>query len=291
MRILIIGVSSLLGNYLVKYGKGKYEIFGTYYAHEVKNENYFKLDVRDRKNVIDLINKIKPDVVIDTHSITNVDFCEINPEEAWNVNVNGVKNIAEACRVLGCKMIFISTDYVFDGRKTIYTEKDKPHPINFYGKTKYISEKIVETFDIEYLILRTSVLYGAGGLGKEPFPLWVIKNLKENKEIKVVIDQFNNPTYAGNLSEIIYMLIEKKKNGLFHAVGKDNLSRYDFAIKIAEVFNLNKDLIIPITSAQLAQAAPRPKKLNLSTRKLVRVLGIETIGVEEGLKKLKKDLS
>lgn len=291
MRILIIGASGLLGSYLVKYGSDYYEIFGTYNLHELKGEKFLKLDVTNRKETIELITKIKPDVVIDTHSITNVDYCELHPEEAWNINVNGTKNVVEACKILGCKLVFISTDYVFDGKKTIYTEKDKPHPINLYGRTKYICEKIIESFDIEHLIIRTSVLYGVGGSGKEPFPIWVIKNLKEKKEIKVVIDQFNNPTYAGNLANIIYLLLRKKKKGLFHVVGKDNISRYEFAIKIAEIFNLDKNLIIPITSAQLPQAASRPKKLNLSINKLKRVLGIETMGVEEGLKELKKELT
>lgn len=290
-KLLVIGASGLLGRKLMEVGKSNYKVYGTYFSHKIELENTFPLDVTKRQKVFNLVEKIKPDLVIDTHSITNVDYCELHPEEAWLVNVEGTKNVAEACKTFGCKMIFISSDYVFDGKKGSYSEKDKPKPLNYYGKTKAIGEKLIQIIDVNHITARTAVLYGIGGFGKQSFVSWVLENLKAGKEIRVVIDQFNNPTLADNLAEILFKLYEKDAFGLFHVVGKDNVSRYEFALKTAEIFGLNKDLIKPITTPELRQAAIRPRKLELSIKKLQRFLGITPIGIEEGLKIVKDQVS
>jgi dTDP-4-dehydrorhamnose reductase len=290
-KILIIGASGLLGVRLYNAARENYEVYGTFARHELKGKNFFRLDVTNRKETFKLIEKIKPNAVFDLHSITDVDYCELHPEEAWLVNVDGTKNVAEACKTYGAKMVFISSDYVFDGTKSSYSEKDKPKPLNYYGKTKAIAEKVIQLLDVDNIIVRTAVLYGSGGYGKKPFPLWVLENLKEKKEIKVVVDQSNNPTLADDLAKILLSLYEKDFSGLFHVVGKDNVSRYEFALKVAEVFNLNKNLIRPIITPELRQVALRPRKLELSTKKLQRVLGIVPVGIEEGLKILKEQIA
>lgn len=289
-KVLIIGVSGLLGSRLLEIGKGKYQLFGTYNSHPLEGKNFFKLDVTKRKDVFDLIEKIKPALVIDTHSITNVDYCETHPEEAWLVNVEGTRNVAEACKTLGCKMIFLSTDYVFDGKKLKYTEKDKPRPLNYYAKTKLIAERVLDALDVNCIIPRSSVLYGKGGMGKQTFVSWVVQKLKNGEKIRVVTDQHNNATFADNLAEILYALYEKDASGIFHAVGKYCLSRYDFAVKIAKAFKLNSKLIEPITTPELNQPALRPRRVDLSTEKLQRVAGVSPLGVEEGLEILKRQI-
>lgn len=288
-KVLVVGASGLLGSKLMEACKN-YEVYGTYCSHKLKGKNFFPLDVTNRVDVFKLVEKIKPDVIFDVHSITDVDYCELHPEEAWLVNVDGTKNVAEASKTYGAKFIFISSDYVFDGSKSNYTEKDKPKPINYYGKTKAIGEKVIEYLGLDYLIVRTTVLYGIGGLGKKPFVLWVLENLKVGKQINVVIDQFNNPTLADNLAEILVKLYEKDATGIFHVVGKDNVSRYELALKTAEVFDLDKKLIKPITTPELRQVAPRPRKLQLSTHKLQRFLGVTPVGIEEGLKTIKAQI-
>ena len=287
-KILIIGASRLLGKKLYDVGKKKYDVFGTYNKHKLQGKTLFHLDVTDKTDVFNLINKIKPNLVIDTHSITNVDYCELHKDDAWNINVVGLRNIAEVCKIFGSKLIFISTDYVFDGKKLNYGEKDKLNPLNYYGKTKAISEKILELLGTNYTILRTSVIYGVGSQGKQTFVSWVLEKLRANKEIKVVIDQFNKPTLVDDLANISYLLYEKDIGGLFHAVGKDLISRYEFAKQIARHFNLNQNLIKPTTSSELNQVAIRPRKLNLSTNKLERVLKTIPRGIEEGLKLIKE---
>lgn len=289
-KVLIIGISGLLGSRAFEVGKDKYKVYGTFNTHKIKGDNFFELDVTKRKKVFEVIEKIKPDLVIDTHALHNVDYCETHPEEAWLVNVDGTRNVAEACKKIGCKMVFISTDYVFDGEKLKYSEKDKPRPLNYYAKTKLIAERVLDALDVNYIIARTAVLYGKGGMGKLNFVLWTIQKLRNREKIRIVTDQLNNPTFADNLAEILFALYEKDAKGIFHTVGKDCLSRYEFALKIAEIFDLDSKLIQPITTPELNQIALRPRRVDLNTEKVKRVTGIEPLGVKEGLEILKEQL-
>jgi len=289
-KVLIIGASGLLGSKLMELGKNKYDLYGTYNTQSLSGSNFFKLDVSKREEVFKLINNIKPELVIDTHSITNVDYCETHKDEAWNVNVNSLYNIAETCKILGCKLVFISTDYVFDGKKLSYGEEDKVCPVNYYGCTKVIGEKILDDLNVNHIITRTTVLYGVGMSNKKTFVNWVLENLQAGKEIKVVIDQFNKPTLVDDLAKVICELYELGLTGLFHAFGSDYINRYDFAVKIAKTFGLNKNLIKPITSEELNQIAPRPKKLDLSTKKLEQAIRRKLVGVDEGLKIVKEQM-
>jgi dTDP-4-dehydrorhamnose reductase len=291
-KILIIGISGLLGNKIYNLAKKDYQVFGTYNTHKPSMENVYQLDVTKRADVFKLIGNIKPDFVIDTHALHNVDYCELHPEEAWLVNVEGTKNVAEACKTFGCKYVFISTDYVFDGKKaTPYTEKDKPNPLNYYAKTKLIAEEAIKILTSDYIIARTAVLFGVGGFGKEPFALWLIKKLKNGEEVKAVIDQYNNPTLVDNLAEMLLTLCEKDKVGLFHITGKTNLNRYEFSIKIAETFGLNKELIRPITTPELNQVAPRPRKVALDVSKLERATKLKALTIDEALNIFKQQVS
>jgi dTDP-4-dehydrorhamnose reductase len=289
-KVLVIGASGLLGSRAMEIGKDAYQMFGTYNIHPLKGENFFPLDVTKRQDVFRLVEKIKPDLVIDTHALHNVDYCETHPEEAWLVNVEGTKNVAEASKRIGAKYIFISTDYVFDGKKLEYTEKDKPNPLNYYAKTKWAAELILEALDINYIVARTSVLYGKGGMGKLNFVLWLIDKLKKGEAVNIVTDQHNNPTLADNLVEFLFRLFELDAEGIFHITGKDCISRYDFSKLVARTFNLNSKLIAPIITPQLSQIAKRPEKVSMNTNKVERVTGMKPLGVEESLRILKKQL-
>lgn len=289
-RLLIIGISGLVGSRFAELKKDEYEIYGTYNAHEISSEKRFKLDVTNREATFKLIEKIKPRYIIDTHAISNVDYCELNPEEAWKVNVDGARNVAEASKKYAAKYIFFSSDYVFDGSKLKYTEKDKPRPLNYYGKTKLVAEYMLSALDINHITIRTAVVYGSSGMNKTSFPIWVVSKLRAGERIKVVTDQYNKPTFADNLVEFIDKLIKKDEKGIFHVTGSELISRFDFAVKVAKEFGLDKGLIEPTTSAELNQVARRPSTLDLSTEKVERVTKSKPIGTDEGLKILKKQL-
>ena len=299
MKVLVIGGSGLLGYKLVEKASEKYDTFLTYNFRPVQIEGCtaLKLDKCDREAVFELLEKIKPDVVIDTAALHNVDYCETHPKEAWKVNVEGTRNVAEACKKIGARIIFISTDYVFDGTKGRYTEEDEPNPLSYYAKTKLEAEKIIQSLGISYIIARPSVIYGwnpnevlglKSSSGKSiNFVVWALQKLEKGEEIKAVTDQYNCPTLADNLAEALLIMASSEKQGIYHTAGKDCVNRYQFTLKIAEVFNLDKSLVKPVTSEIFKQIAKRPKKCCLDVSKAERDFKVKFLTVEEGLKLMK----
>lgn len=289
-KLLVIGASGLLGGRILEMGAGKYDLFGTYGTHKVEGKNMFRLDTTKRNDVTELISRIKPDVVVDTHAMNNLDYCETHKEEAWAVNVDGVRNAAEAAQIAGAKFVFFSTDNVFDGTKQDYTEKDKPNPLNYYAMTKAVAENMLDILSINHITMRTSVLYGKGGSAKVPFVTWLCGKLRAGEKVNIVVDQHNNPTLADSVVDVTFKLLKSDATGLFHVTGSDCLSRYDFSLQIAKKFALNAKLINPITTPQLNQVARRPTKVKMNTGKAERATGLKMLSVGEGLDMLKRQL-
>ena len=238
MKILITGALGQLGNSLKNFLSINDEVFRTG-LNIPTGGNGLQLNIVDKIMLKDIISSISPDVIINLAALTNVDFCESNPEIAKEVNTNGVQNLVD---VFSGKIIHLSTDYVFDGLKGPYKEEDQINPISVYGKTKYDAEKIVLDKN-NNLVLRANVLYNMFWNNKASFLNWVVNNLKNKNSIQVVNDQFNNPTWIESMAEILVNCLNKNMSGLYHWGDQDYLSRYDFAIKIAESYNLKSDLI------------------------------------------------
>jgi len=285
---LVTGASGLLGDKIVELAKNDYTVIP---LHKTKplHSNSIKLDITDATEVLNLFSKLKLDAVIHSASETNVDKCETEKEHAWKINVEGTRNIALACSKLSAKLVYISTDYVFDGEKGNYEEQDKPNPINYYGVTKLEGENQVIHHCKNYAILRTSVLYGCHPW-KQNFATWTINQLKQNKGITVVQDHYNTPTLADNLAEITIEAVQKDLQGLYHASGNERISRYQFAQQIAKTFHLNPNLIKPVKMSQLtAWIAKRPKDSSLNTDKIQKQLKTKPLNITEGLNRMKKE--
>jgi dTDP-4-dehydrorhamnose reductase len=289
-KLLVIGATGTLGSRLLSLGKGRFEMLAADKKRPEGAPDTHELDACNREQAFALIEKLRPDCVIDAHALTNLDYCETHQEETWRVNYDGSLNIADACETVGCKYIFISTDNVFDGEKAAYTENDSVNPLNYYAKTKVAVEMALAEMDSDYIIARTAVLYGKEGQGRVGFVPWVIEKLKNKEEIRIVTDQKNNPTFVDNLCELLFRLYEKDERGIFHTTGGECLSRYDFSLAIAQVFGLDSKLIVPILSSELNQTALRPKTLNMLTEKVTRATGVTPISTGEGLRILKKEL-
>jgi dTDP-4-dehydrorhamnose reductase len=288
-RVMVTGASGLLGNKIVALAKSDYAVIPTHRT-EPLHSNSVKLDLTDQAEVISLVGKFKPDIVIHTASETNVDKCETDKEQAWKINVDGTRNIAEVCQKVNAKLIHISTDYVFDGEKGFYGEEDDPNPVNYYGLSKLEGEKQVIEHCENYAILRTSVLYGWHPC-KLNFVTWVINKLRQQQEITVVEDHFNTPTLADNLAEMAIEAVQKDLRGLYHASGRERISRYEFAKQIAKTFGLNADLIKPVKMSQItAWIAKRPRDSSLKTDKIQKQLKTKPLNITEGLNKMKQEM-
>ncbi|BDZ70529.1 NAD(P)-dependent oxidoreductase [Methanobacterium petrolearium] len=261
-----------------------YKIITTH--HQNPDKDTIPLDVTNHKDVQDKIGHLNPDVVIHSAALTNVDYCEEHPAEAWALNVQGTENIIKACKMTGSKLIYVSSDFVFDGCKGNYSEDDGTCPLNYYAYTKLKGEEAVWKSGLEYAITRVSVLYGWHA--RRGFVSWVTNELNGGHEINVVDDHYNSPTLDSNARDAILKIIETDKQGIYHTSGSQRISRFDFAVNISRVFELDESLINPIKSSDLVQKAKRPKDSSLSVNKVHKDLKINMINTLEGLKHMRE---
>ncbi|MEN3038091.1 MAG: dTDP-4-dehydrorhamnose reductase [Candidatus Kryptonium sp.] len=297
MKVMITGCHGLLGQTVLKMflKSTDSEILAT--AKEPRTFldfggfDYTMLDITSRNDVKNLVVYFRPDVIINTAAYTNVDGCEQNRELAWKVNVEGVRNLVHSARRVDAKLIHISTDYIFDGKNGPYAEDAIPNPINYYGRTKLASENEIKIGGIRFAILRTNVLYGVGKNVKSNFALWLYQKLSNGEKIKVVTDQVGNPTYVDDLAFAILKVTEFDKEGIYNVGGRDFVDRYTFAIKLAEIFEFDKELITPVKTSELNQIAPRPLRSGLITLKAESELGLKPYGIEDGIREFKYRLN
>ena len=282
-KIFITGSAGQLGQALLNLFKSRYEIIST--SRSTYNKTDYFLDITDPILTKDLIATISPDIIINLAALTDVDLCEKKPELANSINFHGVQNLVNA---FNGPIIHLSTDYVFDGAKGQYSEEDATNPINEYGRTKLEGEQYLAKNSNDSLIIRTNVLYDYASNSNASFLNWIVHSLNDEKVINVVDDQINNPTWTMSLAIVIDRAIQTELNGFIHWGDADWISRYEFALKIAESFNLKKDLIEPIKTAELKQTAIRPLKGGLSTIYAEKILNLEPPSIEHCLHQLKK---
>ena len=289
-KVLIIGENSLVGSTLSNYAKNTFDVYYTYHNIRINNKNSIQIDiVKETHKILDLIKKIKPDLVIHTVAYANVDFCEKNNHDANFLHVTVTQKIAQTCASIGAKILYFSTDAVFDGKQNEkYVESDIPNPLSYYGKTKLAAEKILMDTSKNNIIFRTTVIYGP--YSRSRFTSWVLDNLKQDKPVPAFTDQFNTPTLIDDLCKVILDILNLDLSGIYHAAGKTCLSRYDFALKLAKKFDYNEELIIPTLSSTVNQIAPRPKNGCLDSTKLEKILNFEFSSIDSGIDFMKKSL-
>jgi dTDP-4-dehydrorhamnose reductase len=291
LRILITGASGLYGSKIAQTIPKDCQIYSAYNKDEPMHGTPIQFDVSNKNQVEHAFKKVNPDVVVHAATLTNVDECETNKELAWKTNVEGTRNTAEAAKACGAFLIYVSTDYVFNGEKGNYTETDTPEPINYYGLTKLKAEEIVEDMVDEYCVARASVIYGAKpAAGKINFALWLLNKLKQKEPVKIVVDQWNSPTLNTNLAEMTWEIVQRRMTGIYHLSGATRISRYDFAISIASVFNLDPALIIRSKSSEFSWAAKRPKDSSLNVEKAQNTLKKKPLPVDQALARLRSEM-
>ncbi|MDP6878719.1 MAG: dTDP-4-dehydrorhamnose reductase [Candidatus Marinimicrobia bacterium] len=282
-KILVTGAFGQLGTSLCEVLSNKSILATGRIITTTEKYRSVELDITNQKNVEELIHNYKPDIIIHLAAMTDVDGCEKDPEIAFDINVRATENLLKNFRG---KFIYISTDYVFDGEEGPYSEDDKVNPVSVYGKTKLYGESLIKESDIDWVILRSNIIFSYNDRTKASFVNWVVDSLKRKQIITVVNDQWNNPTWTNDLANVISMIIKKNISGLYHYGGGDFLNRLEFAKMIASAFSLDRGLIQPITTPELNWLAQRPLKSGLYTNKIELDLGIEPFPIQKALDKM-----
>lgn len=257
MKYLITGASGQLGYDIIRELDRRKE--ADYYAPTRE-----KMDITNYDSVMEVVKNYSPDVIFHCAAYTAVDKAEENRDDCYNVNVNGTKNIVEAAKKYDAKVVYISTDYVFDGtKKEAYLPEDKPNPINYYGYTKLCGEEEVSKLE-DYLIVRVSWVFGING---NNFIKTMLRLAETKKELSVVSDQIGSPTYTVDLSKLLVDLVKKNKKGIFHATNEGYCTWNEFAKYIFEV--MGKDIVVnKILTKDYKTLATRPLNSKLSKDKL-----------------------
>ncbi len=283
-RILIFGGSGFVGSSFIDYSRDIFDISYTYNTNMINFDKTIANKINlftDNKKILSIIDDLNPDVIINTVAYPSVDFCEINRELANELHVNVTKTIVDGATKNNSKLIFLSTDAVFEGElNKKYSENDIPNPLNYYGITKLNAEKIVLS-QPNNVVLRTAVVYGWHK--KSRFTNWILDYLKQNKKVDPFIDQFNTPTLVDDLVKSMIKIIENNISGLFHATGKTCLNRYEFALKLANSFGYDQKFVLPVTSKEKKQDAPRPISTCLDSSKLENTLNFHFSDIDDGI--------
>jgi dTDP-4-dehydrorhamnose reductase len=272
-KVLITGAKGMLGLDLI-------DVFRE--AYDVSGKDIDDFDITKPKETMDAVMEIRPDVIIHAAAYTDVDGCEHHVELAHSVNGGGTKNIASACRELGARMIYISTDYVFDGKKSrAYSEEDPPCPIGVYGRTKLEGEQWVRKMVDQFVIVRTAWLFGRGG---KNFVRTILRLAREKGTLSVVNDQLGSPTYTADLSRAIYVLLENGCTGIYHITNGETCSWYEYAREILTMAGLDDIPVHAISSDQLNRAAKRPRNSVFDRGKFERETGYRMRSWREALR-------
>ncbi len=290
MKILLTGANGLLGQKLVALiiSKSEHELIATARGNNrlpIKaGYTYQSLDITNKEEVANVISKHKPNVIINTAAMTNVDQCELEKETGWDANVNSVKYLVEACEKHNCYLLHLSTDFIFDGSKGPLAEEETPNPVNYYGEGKLAAEKIILNSGIKWAMARTVLVYGVvSDMSRSNIILWVKNSLESGKPIKVVNDQWRTPTLAEDLAMGCYLIATQQAVGVYNISGKDMLTPYDMALKVRDYFGLDGSLISKADSSTFSQPAKRPAKTGFIIDKAIKELGYNPHSFDEGI--------
>ena len=289
MTIIILGANGFIGRRILNRLYPSHQVLACSLHPDILPEEGYRfatIDMLDYSAMTTLLRDFQPDVIINGSALSAVDYCEQHQEEAYAMNVTAVKHLAEYSRDHSCRLIHLSTDFVFDGTSSIaYTETDVPNPVNYYGKTKQWSEEVIGQLCTDYAIVRVEVVYG------KPLPkqhgniVHLVKNRLENgQSIRVVSDQFRSPTWVEDIACAIEQLLSNQHQGIYHICGGETLSVAEIAFRAAKYFNLDTSLIEPITTEAMNEATPRPPFTPMSVKKAQQAFGYQPSTLEEGFK-------
>lgn len=284
-KILLTGATGLIGRAINECLFKDHEVICTSSSPTTDIAGqHFAFDLKLISDIPQFLETHSPEVVIHTAAITSVDYAELHHSETHLLNVIATEAIAKWCQISGARLIYFSTDFVFDGKRDNYCERDKPNPLSYYGKTKLISEEFIASLLDNYAIIRPVLVYGSlPNLPRLNFPLLVEAKLSQGQSMNITADQFRKPTYVFDVAKITDALIEPVYNGIVNISGSELVNMYEFATMVAERFNLDKKLLIPIETKQMRQAGKRPMISGFDNALIDQLFGFKPTGLIEGI--------
>ena len=288
-KVLVTGANGLVGQYLVPQLLNKnFLVIATSknanrLSFEHQDLSYQALDYTNKNAVESVFETTKPAAVVHCGAISNVDECEKDKEAAFLNNVTGTIHLLSAAEKYKAHFIFLSTDFVFDGKKGYHNEEDVRHPVNYYGQTKLLAENEVMQYPFAWTIVRTVLVYGKSLPGRENFVTTTAKRLQAGQTVTPFSDQVRTPTYAGDLAKGIVQIIQKKAAGIYHLAGKDVLTIEQATRQIADYLNCSEQLIMPVKGEAVQLIAHRPQLGGLNIIKARKELGYEPLSFAEAL--------
>ncbi len=269
-----------------------HEVVALHFSHDVPVEHpklkKVKLDITNTLRLQDLVLKERPSAVIHAAALGDVDECERKRELAWRVNVASTIALAQAAEVVNAYLLYLSTDYVFDGERGMYSERDPPNPINYYGLTKLMGEVAVQARCSRWSIVRASSIYGLGP-GRTNFAKFLIEKLSRGERVRALVDQYTSPSQAALLAEAMMEVLERQMVGVFHVVG-ERMSRYEFALRVAKALGFDEGLISPARMEEFKWFARRPRDSSLACEETRSKLSCDFYSTDRALKVLRAEL-
>jgi len=293
VKLFITGISGLLGLNFALQVRDHFTVSGAFHSHPVSPDGCetMPLDVTSLQAVEDVLGSIRPDVVVHTAALTDVERCEANSALAHQLNEEAARHVARSATAVGAQLVHISTDHLFDGSRPWATETDPPTPINAYATTKRLAERAVLEECPDALIIRTN-FFGWGTSIRPSFSDWILKSLEQHLPLTMFNDVFFTPILINELVDLIIDLILRRTKGTFHVAGAERLTKYDFALKLAAAFGHTTEGIAPVSIDDFAFSAVRPKDMSISSKKVESYLGVAMPPVAvclEGLKLLRQN--
>ncbi len=283
MKFLVTGSSGLIGSQVVKdLVKENHTVFSCYHNEKSLHGTPIQFDLIDENKIIQTIQEIKPDRIIHLAAMTNVDLCETEQVLATQINTKATEILAKQAAKQNIFFLYVSTDYIFDGKTGMKKEDNLPNPLGFYGKSKLEGEIVLNELASSWCIARTSTPFGIHPK-KKSFPLWVKENLETKKEIPVLVDQFTSPTYVPNLSKMLIEITTKQIVGTLHVSGASRISRYDLAELVADKLHLDKKLLVPTKTDKMNWKAQRPKDSSLDVSLVSEILEEKPQKIDQSL--------
>jgi len=282
LKVLVTGSAGLVGRQVVKDLSNSHQVFSCYNESKPEYGDSVKMDLKNHEMISSILTEKKPEIVIHLGAMTGVDLCEKERTSASEINTKATEIIAKECSKLNSFLVYVSTDYVFDGNLGMYKEDNVTNPLGFYGESKLEGEKVVQNFSTNWCIARTSTPFGLHPT-KKSFPMWVIENLQKQKQIDILIDQFTSPTYIPNLSRMLIEISERRITGIIHVAGASKISRYQMASMVSDKLNLDGTLLKQISINKMKWVAQRPKDSSLDVSRASSILNEKPQKIDQSL--------